>query len=591
MLASLYPGVDIEAQGGTQFVSELKYFFAADEFKKKMSRTCDTQVKSDKDFFIKCVGSMVYLSTENSELLFFTKNFANSFGESKDYNVGSNFFSVNVVKTSMHSDLSLRFPERHAELLSVTKGKIDISPVGYENIATNKDYLGSSIKKFAILFLWLNRYTNFVSKDSIYSDCLKQLKDKYSDTLIDNLKWKDNSVKSKIKNLIDDIELSAEQEFLKKKDFQLIENLRKPKIEVSEDKNFAKSHSQLIFYGVPGCGKSHEVDKIINAAITDRNDRERQVIRVVFHPDYTNADFVGQIMPLVDDGIEYRFKAGPFTRILKHAYKEHSKKFFLVIEELNRGNAAAIFGDLFQLLDREKDGFSTYSINNPDISSFIMSENDYHNDKIVPNSKDVGGDKWILDTAIRLPPNLSILATMNTSDQNVFTLDNAFQRRWKMEYVPNNIKYEDMEKSQKNQYDLKIGETDIKWGFFRDKINKKISGSKFSFSNVEDKQLGLFFIKADSETDTAEEIPEADKTEKIPESDFANKVLKYLWNDIFKRNQKEIFLSDIKTFGDLLLKFNGKDAFKNCFNSDLVSALKQNNNPLTEPPEQLAQSE
>ena len=591
MLASLYPGGDIEAQGGTQFVSELKYFFAADEFKKKMSRACDTQIKSDKDLFIKCVGSMVYLSTENSELLFFTKNFANSFGESKDYNVGSNFFSVNVVKTSMHSSSSLRFPERHAELLSVAKGKIDVSPVGYENITADKNYLGSSIKKFAILFLWLNRYTDFVSKDSIYSDCFKNLKDKYSDTLVDKLKWKDNSVKTEIKNLIADIKLSDEQEFLKRKDFQLIENLRNSKLETSENKNFAKNHSQLIYYGVPGCGKSHKVDKIINAAIHDKNDREHQVIRVVFHPDYTNADFVGQIMPLVDDGIEYRFKAGPFTRILKHAYKEHSKKFFLVIEELNRGNAASIFGDLFQLLDREKDGFSTYSINNPDISSFIMSEDDYHNDKIVPESKLVGGDKWTLDTPIRLPPNLSILATMNTSDQNVFMLDNAFQRRWKMKYIPNNIKYDDMSASQKNQYDLKIGETNIKWGAFRDKINEKISDSKFSFSNAEDKQLGLFFIKADSETDTTEEIPETDKPEKIPESDFANKVLKYLWNDIFKRNHEEIFLSKIRTFGDLLFNFNGKDAFKNCFNSDFAAELEKNDKPLTEPSDQLAQPE
>lgn len=356
--------------------------------------------------------------------------------------------------------------------------------------------------------------------------------------------------------------------------------------------DFAKNHSQLIYYGVPGCGKSHKVDKIINAAIHDKNDREHQVIRVVFHPDYTNADFVGQIMPLVDDGIEYRFKAGPFTRILKHAYKEHSKKFFLVIEELNRGNAASIFGDLFQLLDREKDGFSTYSINNPDISSFIMSEDDYYNDKIVPESKLVGGDKWTLDTPIRLPPNLSILATMNTSDQNVFTLDNAFQRRWKMKYIPNNIKYEDMkDDAQKNQYDLKIGETNIKWGAFRDKINEKISDSKFSFSNAEDKQLGLFFIKAESETDTAEEIHEADKPEKIPESDFANKVLKYLWNDIFKRNHEEIFLSNIRTFGDLLSNFKGPAAFKNCFDSNFAAELEKNNSPLTESPDQPAQPE
>ena len=138
---------------------------------------------------------------------------------------------------------------------------------------------------------------------------------------------------------------------------------------------------------------------------------------------------------------------------------------------------------------------------------------------------------------------------------------------------------------------MKIGETNIKWGVFRNKINEKISDSKFSFSNAEDKQLGLFFIKVESETDKAEEIPETDKTEKIPESDFANKVLKYLWNDIFKRNHEEIFLAEIKTFGDLLLRFNGKDAFRNCFNSDFVTALKQNNNPLTESPEQLAQSE
>lgn len=220
-----------------------------------------------------------------------------------------------------------------------------------------------------------------------------------------------------------------------------------------------------------------------------------------------------------------------------------------------------------------------------------MSEDDYHNDRIVSESKIIGGDKWTLDTPIRLPPNLSILATMNTSDQNVFTLDNAFQRRWKMKYIPNNIKYDDMSVSQKNQYDLKIGETNIKWGAFRDNINEKISDSKFSFSNAEDKQLGLFFIKADSETDKTEEIHEADKPEKIPESDFANKVLKYLWNDIFKRNPEEIFLPKIRTFGDLLSNFKGPAAFKNCFSSDFATALKQSNKPLTEQPEPSTQSE
>ena len=162
------------------------------------------------------------------------------------------------------------------------------------------------------------------------------------------------------------------------------QSLIKDTTSVAEEKkqnlsSFPSPHTQpiqKIFYGVPGCGKSHNVDEIINKAVAKKEDRTRQIIRVVFHPDYTNSDFVGQIMPYVKDGIEYRFQAGPFTRILKHAYQEHSKPFFLVIEELNRGNAAAIFGDLFQLLDRDKNGFSTYSVNNPDIASFIMSKDD-----------------------------------------------------------------------------------------------------------------------------------------------------------------------------------------------------------------------
>ena len=170
---------------------------------------------------------------------------------------------------------------------------------------------------------------------------------------------------------------------------------------------------------------------------------------------------------------------------------------------------------------------------------------------------EVGSDKWILDTPIRLPPNLSILATMNTSDQNVFTLDNAFQRRWDMEYIPNKIDYDKASTEQKNQYDSLIGETKVKWGVFRDKINEKISDDDFSFSNAEDKQLGLFFIQADGD------IKQSAGT--VKEDDFANKVLKYLWNDVFKRNREPVFADGINTFGDLLLKFKGEDALKNTF--------------------------
>ena len=367
---------------------------------------------------------------------------------------------------------------------------------------------------------------------------------------------------------------------------------------------------QIIFYGVPGCGKSHKIGEMLkNPDEFKIESEEHQVIRTVFHPDYTNSDFIGQILPKVnaDKTIEYVFVPGPFTKILAKAIKHSSNQYVLIIEEINRGNAASIFGETFQLLDRIKKGqtfnekagdgvlntygkgWSEYFFMNDDINHYILKEcNGNDTNKAV----NVNGIVFSENTGIRLPPNLSILATMNTSDQNVFTLDNAFQRRWKMEYIPNNIKYEDMkDDAQKNQYDLKIGVTSIKWGVFRDKINEKISDSKFSFSNAEDKQLGLFFIKADSETDTTEEIPETDKPEKIPESDFANKVLKYLWNDIFKRNPEEIFLPKIRTFGDLLSNFKGSSAFKNCFNPDFAAELEKNNKPLPEQTESPKQSE
>lgn len=565
-LSELYPGEDIEKQGGTQFVSELKYFLAMDEFKKKKSKTCDTKIKDDKDFFVKCVGSVVYLSTNDNGLPLCTKNFANSIGESKDYDVGSNFFSTNAVKNSSFSSYSVPFPNRHPVLLSIRQGKIDIAEQAYNNISKDKNYLGNSFQKFAILFVWLNRYSQFPSKDSVYLESLNKLSNKYSSKLVDCLSWKSEEVKKCVLQILSGAHFSENPYFLTKNDFNLVEN-NQPENKITTSSSFVSNHSQIIFYGVPGCGKSHKVDEIINKAVPDKDDRPNQIIRVVFHPDYTNSDFVGQIVPYINDGIEYRFKAGPFTRILKHAYKEHNKKFFLVIEELNRGNAAAIFGDLFQLLDRRKDGFSAYSINNPDMASFIMSEDNYHNDKTVPLAKIVGGDKWILDTPIRLPPNLSILATMNTSDQNVFTLDNAFQRRWDMKYLPNKIDYQTASAEQKNQFDSTIGATNIKWGVFRDVVNEFIANPENSFSNAEDKQLGLFFINADADI--------SENSGKIPESDFANKVLKYLWNDIFKRRlESSIFNENIKTFGELISAFNGEKAFENCFDGDFVKELK-----------------
>lgn len=303
---------------------------------------------------------------------------------------------------------------------------------------------------------------------------------------------------------------------------------------------FINNHDQTIYYGVPGSGKSHKIDEIT------KNLSEEQKIRVVFHPEYTNADFVGQILPcLTSDGIEYRFKAGPFSRILKKAYQNPDKPHYLIIEEINRGNAAAIFGDLFQLLDRDSEGWSSYEIENLDINSFIRSKDSTYSDAKIESSVNVGGYTWTENTGIRLPPNLSLLATMNTSDQNVFTLDNAFQRRWDMELVPNRC--DDLTQMQAK---ISVKEKTITWESFQSKINEVIAekGNESGFSSMEDKRLGCWFIK--------------NNEGKIDPEKFANKVLKYLWDDAFKFNRSEIFIDEVKNFEELKNLFIGDKGFE-----------------------------
>ena len=343
--------------------------------------------------------------------------------------------------------------------------------------------------------------------------------------------------------------------------------------------------TQIIYYGVPGCGKSHKITTMLKdeKAKDPTFSEENQVVRTTFHPEYTNADFIGQILPEVHENgqgtsvVEYKFKPGPFAKILKQALHNPSKPFYLVIEEINRGNAAAIFGDVFQLLDRLKNGdtskepigtdgfenhygkgWSEYFIMNADVNAFIRDANSEN--ELDTKSIDVSGIHFSSSTGLRLPPNLSIYATMNTSDQNVFTLDNAFQRRWDMELVSNTCDWND--KDHKNQAKSKIGDTDICWETFREIVNNEISGG--DFFNAEDKQLGPFFIEAEDD--------------KIDGKKFANKVLKYLWADVFKRDTGKIFKSE--NLSKVVEDFTGTDAFDKVFVEDFVQSLKNSNDEI-----------
>ncbi len=267
--------------------------------------------------------------------------------------------------------------------------------------------------------------------------------------------------------------------------------------------------TQLIYYGCPGTGKSYEVKmksegkdgKLIiwydsnHNKITPFTNEEKKILtnnifRTTFHPDYDYATFVGCYKPVKNnDKLDYKFIPQVFTNAYVAALRHPEDPIYLIIEEINRGNCAQIFGDLFQLLDR-KNGKSEYAIEpDAELSKYLASEG-------VPSER------------LELPSNLHIYATMNTSDQSLFPMDSAFKRRWAMEYMPINYDNEIAAK-----YTITIAGKEYPWVGFLQMVNEKI----LKATNSEDKQMGEFFIKSS-----------------ITEKEFVNKVMFYIWNDVCK---------------------------------------------------------
>lgn len=276
---------------------------------------------------------------------------------------------------------------------------------------------------------------------------------------------------------------------------------------------------QQIFYGAPGTGKSHEV-KIITGEL-DGLGKECQcknVFRTTFHPDTDYATFVGCYKPTMktveekyravagkEEDIVYEFVPQAFTDAYIYAYKNPAENTFLVIEEINRGNCAQIFGDLFQLLDRNGEGISEYTIKaDKDLAKYL--------------TKELGADSdGIKEGKLRLPANLHILATMNTSDQSLFPMDSAFKRRWDWRYVA--ISYSEPKSST---FKINVGEG-YSWVDFIEQVNKRI----FDLTQSEDKEMGNFFIK-----------------DSIDAEQFKSKVMFYLWFEVLRdevENSKYFF--------------------------------------------------
>lgn len=310
-----------------------------------------------------------------------------------------------------------------------------------------------------------------------------------------------------------------------------------------------KTYEQKILFGSPGTGKSYKIDGDEKSIISQelRIQCRENVIKTVFHPEYTYGDFVGKLVPITPrsgGSPQYNFYEGHFLKALSQAYKniiaandkneEIPDNVALVIDEINRGNSAAIFGTIFQLLDREKNGWSSYDVNINEITFnkltdliglAVVDKGGYTMNKIVYSHNELHTKlKNLLNIdldnqTIKIPPNLSILASMNTSDSSIYYMDSAFKRRWDWEFV--NVKGELISDECKN--DIAFGNEE-KWRGFVDKLNTFIRDNHKSIRGIEDKQVGYFFI--------------SDK--QIQKSSVQNKLMFFLWDSVFNRDKKPL---------------------------------------------------
>ena len=407
-----------------------------------------------------------------------------------------------------------------------------------------KNYSKGAIGVRTISKSLLNEYVNYFEKHPD-NNADQARKDLAGHTSVDRFEYGYSSTLTTMAKMVLGEQLSSADKLLSNEDAKT-KNINQP--------------LQLIYYGAPGTGKSFTIDKVTN---------ETNSVRTTFHPDSDYASFVGAYKPTMapmpvhafvgttvhhaknsenkeayEKKIVYKYVPQAFLKAYVEAWKRYSagedNPYYLVIEEINRGNCAQIFGDLFQLLDRNNMGCSSYAISadediaqflRDDVKGFALKKTEdgegltqqqrdviasFKLEKDNGEVEEIGSD--ILDgSKLLLPPNLRIWATMNTSDQSLFPIDSAFKRRWNWEYMP--IEYD------KKDWTFVVGDKRYSWGEFLKVINPKI----LELTMSEDKQMGYFFAKPDKKS--KEDLKENDT---ISEKVFVNKVLFYLWTDVFK---------------------------------------------------------
>jgi len=321
-------------------------------------------------------------------------------------------------------------------------------------------------------------------------------------------------------------------------------------------------HDQIIYYGAPGTGKSYAVAQYLEK----NNIPKERIFRVTIYPEFTYSDFIGQLLPEEDSvtkKLRFNFEPGQFTKALKKAFEDNSKEVFLILEEISRGNITSIFGDVFQLLDRNDQFESAFPIKNKEIASQIPQ---------LPNNE-----------TVFLPSNFNIICTMNTNDQSVYPMDTAFKRRFDWHYVSTlpaknaNGTVDDnlnnpllIIRSKKNG-----GTSDFKmsWLAFYTGLNAFITNKTLGLGMKEDKQLGQFFLKFKSSLVFASRSNDpkiANPAFQIIDEIIQNKLLVYLWQDIQPESSfvtgKTLFSNSISDFETLFSSYcNSEQIFSDEF--------------------------
>ena len=313
--------------------------------------------------------------------------------------------------------------------------------------------------------------------------------------------------------------------------------------------------NQKIYYGAPGTGKSYKLKEESENYFYPEN-----IKIITFHPSYSYSNFVGSYKPKTEgDKTVFKFVPGPLINILIEAYEKPDENYLLIIEEINRANVSEVFGDFFQLIERDENGRSQYDISaSGDLEDYLI-------------------DKNYLNNEIYFPSNLYIWATMNSSDQGTFPLDTAFKRRWDFEYIGIDDNAGENDDINKILFKLPGDDKTRNWNSFRKSINEKLLDINTTIN--EDKLLGPFFIGG-----TLNDNDPEDNTEIIK-----NKVVPYLYEDVLKYLGREainkIFNPKLKTLSEIIKEFNKENEnkekiakFTDIFSSDLDDKIEKNPN-------------